>query len=98
MTPQKQSATRGELLKQLRTEHAASVERTQALLKEQKKMQQELLAALNEKPKTIPELAADTGLPSERVLWFMAALRKYGVVVENGMSEDYPLYEKAEAK
>ena len=97
MTPQKHSTTRGEILKQLRTQHAASVERTQALLKEQKKMQQVLLAALKEKPKTIPELAADTGLPSERVLWFMAALRKYGVVVEKGMSEDYPLYEKAEA-
>ena len=60
-------------------------------------MQQQLLAALKDKPKTIPELAAATGQPSDRVLWFMAALRKYGVVVENGMSGDYPLYEKGEA-
>jgi predicted Rossmann fold nucleotide-binding protein DprA/Smf involved in DNA uptake len=97
MTPERPQASRGEILKQLRTKHAASVERTQALLKEQKKMQQALLAALKEEPKTIPELAAATGLASERVLWFMAALRKYGVVVENGMSGDYPLYEKAEA-
>jgi predicted transcriptional regulator len=97
VTTQEPQSSRGEILKQLRAEHAASVGRTQALLREQKKMQQELLAALKEKPKTIPELAADTGLPSERVLWFMAALRKYGVVVENGMSGDYPLYEKAEA-
>ena len=97
MTPEKAQPSRGEVLKRLRTEHAASVARTQALLKEQKKMQQELLAALKDKPKTIPELAAATGLPPERVLWFTAALRKYGVVVENGMSGDYPLYEKAEA-
>ena len=97
MTAEKRATTRGEILKQLRMEHAASVERTQALLKEQRKMQQQLLAALKDKPKTIPELAAATGQPSDRVLWFMAALRKYGVVVENGMSGDYPLYEKGEA-
>jgi predicted Rossmann fold nucleotide-binding protein DprA/Smf involved in DNA uptake len=97
MTDEKRPTTRGEILKQLRTKHAASVERTQALLKQQKKMQQELLAALRDKPKTVPELAVATGLPSDRVLWFMAALRKYGVVVENGMSGDYPVYEKAEA-
>ena len=97
MTPDKAQPSRGELLKQLRTKHAASVERTQALLKEQQKMQQQLLAALRDTPRTIPELAAATGLPSNRVLWFMAALRKYGVVAENGMSGDYPLYEKAEA-
>jgi DNA-directed RNA polymerase specialized sigma subunit len=97
MTPEKPQASRGEILKELRAKHAASVGRTQTLLKEQKKMQQDLLAALKGKPKTIPELAEATGLPSERVLWFMAALRKYGVVAENGMSGDYPLYENVEA-
>jgi predicted Rossmann fold nucleotide-binding protein DprA/Smf involved in DNA uptake len=97
MTSAKRSTTRGELLKQLRTKHAATVERTQALLKEQKKVQQELLAALKDGPKTVPELAAGTRLPSDRVMWFVAALKKYGIVVENGMSGDYPLYEKAEA-
>lgn len=96
MTTAGTTLSRGETLKRLRTEHAAAVERTQALLKSQKKMQQELLAALGEKPLTIPELAAATGLPSDRVLWFVAALKKYGILAENGMRGDYPLYEKAE--
>ena len=52
------------------------------LLKEQKKMQQQLLAALREKPSTIPELAAATGLPSAKALWFVSALKKYGIVVD----------------
>jgi hypothetical protein len=43
-------------------------------------------------------LSAASGLPSEKVLWFVAAMKKYGIVVENGMSGDYPLYQKAEAK
>ncbi len=98
MTIQGTALSRGEILKQLRSKHAASVQRTQTLLKEQKKMQQELLAALREKPRTVPELAAATRLPSDKVLWFVAALKKYGIVVENGMSGDYPLYQKAEAK
>jgi predicted Rossmann fold nucleotide-binding protein DprA/Smf involved in DNA uptake len=98
MSSENRSSTRGELLKELRRKHAAAVERTQALLKEQKKVQQKLLGALKDKPMTVPELAAASELPSDRVLWFVAALRKYGVVVENGMSGDYPLYEKAEAK
>jgi predicted transcriptional regulator len=98
MTAPAPKLSRGEALKQLRTRHAEAVERTQALLKEQKKMQQDLLGALSEKPRTVPELAAATGLPSDRVLWFVASLKKYGILVENGMSGDYPLYAKAEAK
>jgi predicted Rossmann fold nucleotide-binding protein DprA/Smf involved in DNA uptake len=98
MTAENKPPSRAELLKRLRTQHAAAVERTQALLKEQKKTQHELLAALKDKPKTVPELAAATGLPSDRVMWFVAALKKYGIVAENGMSGDYPLYEKCEVK
>jgi predicted Rossmann fold nucleotide-binding protein DprA/Smf involved in DNA uptake len=90
--------SRGELLKQMRAKHVGSVERAQALLKEQKRMQQELCALMREKPRTIPELAAATSLPAPKVLWFIAALKKYGVVVENGMCGDYPLYQKAEAE
>ena len=98
MSVQNHPPSRGELLKQMRAKHAASVERAQALLKEQKRMQQELCALMREKPRTIPELAAATNLPAPKVLWFVAALKKYGVVVENGMCGDYPLYQKAEAK
>ena len=66
MTSERPQPSRAELLKQLRTRHAASVARTQALLKEQKQMQQQLLAALKEKPQTIPELAGCTIAPAPR--------------------------------
>jgi predicted transcriptional regulator len=74
------------------------VEQAQALLKEQKKMQQEICALLRLQPATIPEVAQATGLSSDKVLWFMAALKKYGIVVEAGMCGDYPLYRKSEEK
>ena len=91
-----QNSSRAELLKKLRTTHAESVKRAQELLKEQKQMQQSLCAFFREKPRTIPEAAQATGLPSDKVLWFVAAMKKYGIVEEAGMCGDYPLYRKAE--
>ena len=91
-----QTLSRGETLKQLRTTHAESVKRAQALLKEQKHIQQEVCKVLRERPKTVPEVATETGIPMQQVLWYMASFKKYGLVVENGMCGDYPLYQKAE--
>ena len=96
MTTQNKTLSRGEVLKQLRIQHAESVKRAQALLKEQKQMQQELCGLFRERPRTVPEVAQVTGLPTEKVLWFLAAMKKYGIVVEAGMCGDYPLYQKAE--
>jgi predicted Rossmann fold nucleotide-binding protein DprA/Smf involved in DNA uptake len=98
MTTQEKTLSRGEVLKQLRTKHAESVERTQALLKEQKHVQQEVCRVLRERPRTVPEVAAETGIPLQQVLWYIASFRKYGLVIENGMCGDYPLYQKAEEK
>jgi predicted Rossmann fold nucleotide-binding protein DprA/Smf involved in DNA uptake len=93
------SQSRGEMLKKLRQTHAASVERTQALFREQKQLQQSICQLIRENPKTVPEIAAETGQPSHQVLWFLMAMKKYGQVVEAGMCGDYPLYQKAkEAK
>jgi predicted Rossmann fold nucleotide-binding protein DprA/Smf involved in DNA uptake len=98
MTVQGKTPSRGEILKQLRVKHAASVERAQALLKEQKRMEKELCAFLRERPRTVPEAAEATGIPPDKVLWFLAAMKKYGRVVETGMCGDYPLYAEAEEK
>ena len=94
----KQTLSRVELLKRLRTTHAESVKRAQALLKEQKHIQQEVCRVLRERPKTIPEVATEIGISADKVLWYMASFKKYGLVIENGMCGDYPLYQKAEEK
>jgi predicted transcriptional regulator len=83
---------RSETLKQLREAHAKTVERTQALLREQKQIQREITKAMQDNPKTVPEIAADIGKPAHDVLWHLAALKKYGIVAETGMSGDYVLY------
>jgi len=90
--------SRGEILKRLRAEHAETVARTQALLKEQKRIQKEICQFIRENPKTVPEIAEAVGMPSNEVLWYLASYKKYGIVVEDGMCADYPLYKKVEEK
>ena len=96
MTTQQTPQSRGEMLKRLREQHAATVTRTQALLKEQKRVQQEICKILRDAPKTVPDVAAVIGMPANEVLWYMASFKKYGLIVEKGMCADYPLYQKAE--
>ena len=87
--------SRGEILKRLREAHGATVERAQALLREQKQMQNAICQFIRETPKTVPEIALAIGKPAHEVLWFVSALKKYGIVVEAGMCGDYPLYQRA---
>jgi hypothetical protein len=48
--------------------------------------------ALGEGPRTVPELAEATGLPSRTVLWVVTAMRKYGAVAEDSVDGSYPRY------
>jgi hypothetical protein len=83
------------MLKHLREVHAVSVERAQALLREQRRMQQAICQFACDNPRTVPEIAVHVGKPTHEVLWFVAALKKYGIVVETGMRGEYPLYKRA---
>jgi predicted transcriptional regulator len=96
MTTQQTPQSRGEMLKHLREQHAKTVERTQVLLREQKRIQQEICKLLREGPKTVPDVAAALNMPANEALWYMASFKKYGLIVEKGMCADYPLYQKAE--
>jgi len=55
-----------------------------------------LRQALQASPRTVPELAAATGLPAPAVLWHVVALKKYGLVTETGLSDGYYQYRLAE--
>jgi predicted transcriptional regulator len=91
-----ETPSRGAMLKRLREVHAVTVERTQALLREQRQTEQVICQFVRDNPKTVPEIAAEIGKPTHEVLWFVAALRKYGIVVETGMCGDYPLYKRVD--
>jgi predicted Rossmann fold nucleotide-binding protein DprA/Smf involved in DNA uptake len=85
---------RSQFLKQLREKYPETVERTQALLKEQKDVRRQICRAMGDAPKTVPEIAEASGLPAEQVLWHIIAMKKYNLVIETGPCGEYYLYQQ----
>lgn len=98
MDAKEAARARTEALKRLREQHQATVEQAQALLKEQKRVQQAMCKSVRERPKTVLEIAAEIGMPTHEVLWYVTSFKKYGLMKESGMCGDYPLYERVEEK
>ena len=90
--------SRAQILKDLRAERKDTVQRTQALLKEHKRIHREICKMVRDTPKTVPEIAAAIAMPSHQVLWHLTALKKYDVIAEEGMCGEYVLYTNAEEK
>ncbi len=85
-----------EAMKRLREERRAQVERAQAAIKKQAAEMKKVKEKLAGQGATAPDIARATGLPAARVLWWVAALKKYGEAVEGEKSGDYYLYRLAE--
>jgi predicted transcriptional regulator len=98
MSNREEAKKRTAMLKRLRTEHADTVERTQILLKEQKKVQKLICQSIRDKAKTVPEIAVEVNMPTHQVLWYLTAYKKYDIVVEEGMCADYVLYRRVSEK
>lgn len=96
MNPTADAKSRGAFLKQLREAHQESVAQTQELLKEQKAIRREICQVIRDTAKTVPEIAAATGLPANEVLWHVTAMKKYALVMEMGMCGEYYLYQMRE--
>jgi hypothetical protein len=79
-------------LKKLRDERGAAVDAAVERNKLRQAVRKRVRAALAAGPATVPALAAVTGLPTQDVLWHVAAMRKYGDLVEAGMDGDYCTY------
>ncbi len=53
----------------------------------------EIKASLNDRPKTIPELATDLKYPTNEVLIWVMAMWKYGIIIESGKPDDEGYYQ-----
>lgn len=82
-----------EQLKTLRQNHPPAPE-LMAEVKEQNKAKAAILAAIAAEAKTVPQIAKETGLDAAVVLWFMAGLKKYGFVTDEGKKGSYYTYKK----
>ena len=96
MSEREAARMKAEMLKRLREAHQETVTRTQARLKEHKEIRRHICQAMGDASKTVPEVAAATGIPADQVLWHITAMRKYDLVAETGMSGEYYTYQLVE--
>ena len=85
-----------EALKQLRIQRKASIERARKMIKDHHTRIAAITAQLKDEPRTVPELVAALGMNTAEVLITVAALRKYGQVLEDAKDGDYFKYRMAE--
>jgi len=79
-------------LKVARDRHGKPSEERNAERKESIRLRKAVLDALATGPKTVPELAAKIGADPRKVLWHVAALRKYNEVADGPKQGDYIAY------
>lgn len=90
--------TRKELLRHLREARKQSIEKLAGRVREQKKVIKGIREELSESSKTVPEIASALGLPPSEIMWYIAALKKYGEVAEGEKAGGYFRYELAGRK
>ena len=85
-------------LKILRERMGGVSEQKKAWSKQQRAEVKAIREALQQGPRTVPEIAARAALPGPSVLWYVMALKRYGKVAESGRVGDYYQYEWKEAR
>jgi hypothetical protein len=85
-------------LKVFRERMGGVTEAKKAWSKDQKEALKTIRGAMKSGPQTIPELAAATRLPGDRVLWYVLAMKRYGQVAEAGRAGDYYRYQLKETQ
>lgn len=79
-------------LKNLRAERRVWVDNARQSIKAQNQIIKQIKAQIADTAKTVPEIAQATGLPTSRVLLYIAGLKKYGLVAEAEKDGDYFKY------
>jgi predicted transcriptional regulator len=84
-------------LKVFRERMGGLTESKKAMAKDQRDTQKAIQETLKAGPRTVPEIAAETKIPSHKVLWYVMAMKRYGKVAEAGQAGDYFRYGWKEA-
>jgi DNA-directed RNA polymerase sigma subunit (sigma70/sigma32) len=66
-----------EAMKKLREDRKEWITKASTIVKEQKTILKAIKGHLENQPATVPEISKATGIPSDRVLWYLATLKKY---------------------
>ena len=97
-SPEKAVKDSKEMLKALRKERNDLIARNKEMLKKQNSDTGLIKKGLKDGSRTIPELAKETGLKSDLILYYVSAMKKYGEINEAGHSGGYFRYSLVEKK
>ena len=81
-----------EALKTLKKERKEWIIKASGTMKAQKKAIKAIKAELKKDAGTVPMIAEATGISTDKVLWHIAALKKYGEVIEGEKDGGYFQY------
>jgi hypothetical protein len=88
-TPKQQKA---DDMKALRRACKERIERVSDRVRDQKKSLKAIRAQLENAACTVPELATATGMATDVVLWYLAAMKKYGRIAEAEKDDGFYRY------
>ncbi len=69
-------------MKRLRQERKQKIKAVAATIKAQKEAVKAIKGQMQNDVGTVPSIARETGISPEKVLWYIAALKKYGEISE----------------
>ena len=79
-------------MKALRESRKAAIARARKSIKENNQILKAIRDQIAGEPQTIPEISRALGMDTAKVLLFVAAMKKYGEVVEGAKDGDYFKY------
>lgn len=88
-----QDNERKQALKHIKEKRAPYIKAAAARSIQQKKDLKRIKERLAQGPATPLEVAQDLAMPPKEAMWYLAAMRKYGMVGEGAKSGDYFTYE-----
>lgn len=92
MAARKLSARQRQALKELCGRQGTSLAHRMEANKEAKRAKRAIRTFLAGGPATVPRIATATDLPTDRALWFVTAMKKYGEIREEDQDGDYVRY------
>ena len=90
-----QKSTDKEALKKLRDLRKTSIDKARKTIKDQNRVIKSIKGLIKTEGKTVPEIAQASQISTSRALWYIMALKKYGLVVEGDKDGDYFKYQLA---
>jgi len=90
-----QKNTDREALKKLRDVRKKSIDQARKIIKDQNRVMKSIKELIKTEGKTVPEIARTSQISTSQALWYIMALKKYGLVVEGAKDGDYFKYQLA---